>query len=148
MTSTYRILIGVLLLSSLTLSYYLAQPLALLVTVFVAVDVLISGFTGKALLEALVTPGKKKAPRNKPNQPDSAGVPSDDAVTGTVKWFSIDKGFGFIILDDEKEVFVHHRAINAKGRRVLREGQTVTLDVVQDDKGPQAQNVTVVKAAR
>ena len=66
------------------------------------------------------------------------------ATLGTVKWFSIDKGFGFIVLDSGEEVFVHHRGINAKGRRILREGQEVRLDVVEEDKGPQAQNVTVV----
>ena len=66
------------------------------------------------------------------------------ATLGTVKWFSIDKGFGFIVLDNGDEVFVHHRGINAKGRRILREGQEVRLDVVEEDKGPQAQNVTVV----
>lgn len=61
--------------------------------------------------------------------------------TGTVKWFSTDKGYGFIQQDDGSEVFVHFRSIVGEGRRILREGQTVTFDVVESDKGPQADNV-------
>ena len=60
---------------------------------------------------------------------------------GTVKWFSTDKGYGFIQQDDGTEVFVHFRSIVGEGRRILREGQGVTFDVVTSDKGPQADNV-------
>ena len=62
--------------------------------------------------------------------------------TGTVKWFSDDKGFGFITPDDEsKDVFVHHNAINGEGFRSLAEGAKVTYDVESSDKGPRAANV-------
>ena len=62
---------------------------------------------------------------------------------GTVKWFSDQKGYGFITPEDgSKDVFVHHSAIKADGFRSLREGQQVEFEVVQGPKGPQASNVT------
>ncbi|MDP4534586.1 cold-shock protein [Alkalimonas collagenimarina] len=66
-----------------------------------------------------------------------------DLITGTVKWFNEDKGFGFIEREGGKDVFVHFRAINGSGRRTLIEGQQVTFEVVDGQKGPQAENVTV-----
>jgi CspA family cold shock protein len=65
-------------------------------------------------------------------------------VTGTVKWFNDEKGFGFIQQENGPDVFVHFRAINGTGRRTLYENQTVTFEVTQGQKGPQAENVTVV----
>jgi CspA family cold shock protein len=64
---------------------------------------------------------------------------------GTVKWFNDAKGFGFIVRDDgEKDVFVHHTGINGSGFKSLKEGQKVEFDVVQGQKGPAAQNVTLM----
>ena len=64
------------------------------------------------------------------------------AITGTVKWFSEEKGFGFITRDDgEKDVFCHHSAISGGGFKTLAEGQKVRFDVVQGQKGPAAANV-------
>ncbi|MBT00322.1 MAG: cold-shock protein [Oceanospirillaceae bacterium] len=65
-------------------------------------------------------------------------------VTGTVKWFNDEKGFGFIQQENGPDVFVHFRAINGTGRRTLHENQQVTFEVTQGQKGPQADNVTVV----
>ena len=64
-----------------------------------------------------------------------------DQVSGTVKWFNEEKGYGFIQQDGGKDVFVHYSAINGTGRRTLHEGQKVTMDITQGQKGPQAANV-------
>lgn len=64
--------------------------------------------------------------------------------TGTVKWFNADKGFGFITPEDGgSDVFVHFRAIVSDGYKTLNEGQQVSFDIEQGQKGPQAANVTV-----
>jgi CspA family cold shock protein len=65
--------------------------------------------------------------------------------TGTVKWFSDDKGFGFITPDDgDKDLFVHHTGINGEGYRSLQEGAKVSYDAEQGDKGPKAVNVEAI----
>lgn len=61
--------------------------------------------------------------------------------TGTVKWFNAEKGFGFISVEEEDDVFVHYSAINSEGFKTLEEGQTVTFEIVEGAKGPQAANV-------
>lgn len=67
-----------------------------------------------------------------------------EQVEGTVKWFNDEKGYGFIEREGGKDVFVHYSAINGAGRKTLKEGQKVTMDVTQGQKGPQAENVTPV----
>ena len=63
-------------------------------------------------------------------------------ATGTVKWFSDEKGFGFITPDDgAKDLFVHHSSIQADGYRSLAEGAKVEYESEQGDKGPKAVNV-------
>jgi len=66
-------------------------------------------------------------------------------TTGTVKWFNGEKGFGFITPENgEKDCFVHHTAIEGTGFRSLNEGEKVEFDMVQEPKGPKAQNVVRV----
>jgi CspA family cold shock protein len=65
-------------------------------------------------------------------------------ANGVVKWFDDRKGYGFIEQEDGPDVFVHHSGINAQGFRSLNEGDHVTFDVEQGQKGPSAVNVTVV----
>ncbi|MCG2538160.1 cold shock domain-containing protein [Staphylococcus epidermidis] len=60
---------------------------------------------------------------------------------GTVKWFNVEKGFGFIEVEGENDVFVHFSAINQEGYKSLEEGQSVEFEVVEGDRGPQAANV-------
>jgi len=62
--------------------------------------------------------------------------------TGTVKWFNAEKGYGFISIEGEDDVFVHFSAINVEGFKTLEEGQEVSFEVVQGAKGPQAANVS------
>jgi len=66
-------------------------------------------------------------------------------TTGTVKWFNSDKGFGFIEQQSGPDVFVHFQQIvNSSGYKSLDEGQSVEFTVTQGQKGPQAENVTVI----
>ena len=60
---------------------------------------------------------------------------------GTVKWFNAEKGFGFISVPGEDDVFVHFSAIQSEGFKTLEEGQAVEFDVVQGNRGEQAANV-------
>ena len=64
-------------------------------------------------------------------------------ITGTVKWFNDSKGFGFIEQENGDDVFVHHSAINSSGFKSLQEGDRVTFEIEQGQKGPAAANVTV-----
>ena len=63
-------------------------------------------------------------------------------MTGTVKWFNAEKGFGFISREGGDDVFVHFSAIQGDGFKSLEEGQKVNFDVTKGPRGPQAENVT------
>ncbi len=62
-------------------------------------------------------------------------------MTGKVKWFNAEKGFGFIEREDGDDVFVHFSAIQAEGFKTLEEGQEVEFEIVEGNRGPQAANV-------
>jgi CspA family cold shock protein len=64
-------------------------------------------------------------------------------ANGIVKWFNNSKGYGFIEQEDGPDVFVHHSGINSDGFKSLNEGDQVTFDIEQGEKGPAAVNVTV-----
>lgn len=64
---------------------------------------------------------------------------------GTVKWFNADKGFGFITGEDGKDVFAHFSAIQSDGFKSLEDGEKVTFDVEDSDRGPQAVNINKVQ---
>ena len=67
--------------------------------------------------------------------------------TGTVKWFNDRKGFGFIRVDDEQDVFVHYSALQGEGFKTLKEGEPVEFDLFEGANGPQASNVVKTTAA-
>ncbi|ABA59062.1 cold-shock protein [Nitrosococcus oceani] len=64
--------------------------------------------------------------------------------TGTVKWFNDSKGYGFIQREGGSDLFVHYRSITGSGHRTLKEGQQVSFIEVQGQKGPQADDVTIL----
>lgn len=68
-------------------------------------------------------------------------------ITGTVKWFSDAKGYGFIERDEGDDIFVHHANIEGIGFKTLKEGERVEFDVLEEDKGPKAQNVVRLDSA-
>ena len=63
---------------------------------------------------------------------------------GTVKWFNAEKGFGFITSEEGKDLFVHFSEIQKDGFKTLEEGEQVTFDVKEGQKGPQAANVQIL----
>lgn len=62
-------------------------------------------------------------------------------MQGKVKWFNQEKGYGFIEVEGQKDIFVHYTAIQQEGFKTLKEGENVEFDVVEGQKGPQAANV-------
>lgn len=66
-------------------------------------------------------------------------------MQGTVKWFNNQRGYGFITRDDGTDIFVHYSGLNMQGFKQLEEGQSVTFDVIDTEKGKQAVNVTVIE---
>ena len=82
---------------------------------------------------------EKAAPKKKPAP--AASAPAGPREQGSVKWFNAAKGFGFLTLDDGREIFVHFRSIRGEGRRSLRDGQRVAFVVADTEKGPQAEDV-------
>jgi len=67
---------------------------------------------------------------------------------GTVKWFNSRKGYGFIAAADGNDVFVHYSSITSDGYKTLEEGDAVTFEIVQGEKGPRAENVVPCSAAK
>jgi CspA family cold shock protein len=64
--------------------------------------------------------------------------------TGSVKWFDSSKGYGFITTDGGRDIFVHYSAITTEGFKTLQDGQKVEFSVIENDKGPQAQDVKAI----
>ena len=79
------------------------------------------------------------------NPSTPVAVDNSDREMGTVKWFNVTKGFGFITRDSGDDVFVHYRAIRGEGHRTLSEGQRVEFIVVDKDKGLQAEDVITAR---
>jgi CspA family cold shock protein len=86
---------------------------------------------------SLLTPGRADASKVR-------HIRRFDMAVGTVKWFNDQKGYGFIAREEGKDVFVHFSAVGGDGWRSLEEGQAVSFDIEESDKGPQAVNVQVI----
>jgi CspA family cold shock protein len=104
---------------------------------------LLCAFAIATLATVLVTslPGGATASASGGTNLTSDGSSGEPREEGEVKWFNSTKGFGFITKDDGEEIFVHFRSIRGEGRRSLRDGQRVSFEVVNSDKGPQAEDV-------
>ena len=112
--------------------------------------VICTGFIVATLASGLIGQGSARPSRAASVGGRSGADPEDtsaqifdegDRELGTVKWFNVSKGFGFITKEDGEEIFVHFRSIRGEGRRSLRDGQEVSFVVVESDKGPQAEDV-------
>jgi CspA family cold shock protein len=77
----------------------------------------------------------------KPNSENIYFLGGCSMNTGKVKWFNAEKGFGFIEVEGGDDVFVHFSAIQTEGFKTLEEGQAVTFEIVEGNRGPQAANV-------
>ena len=101
-------------------------------------------FLAASCLVAVLAGGQSSAVDEMGDGDDYAG--DDDRETGTVKWFNVNKGFGFITRENGEDIFVHFRSIRGRGHRSLRQGQPVKFSVTQGDKGMQAENVSAVSS--
>jgi len=107
---------------------------------------LVSGFLAAIIL--LISLSIKTAPRparSKTAKPSSRAKPKDGRESGTVKWFDTNKGYGFITRSMGEDIFVHFRSIKGSGYRSLYEGQAVEFIVTEGDKGPQAEDIHIIK---
>lgn len=134
------------LIAKLVLSFVIAAIASTLTALlktgqFYDPQLLIAFFIATTATALLV--GSKSAPAASGTEKVLRKSPAEDTARerGTVKWFNISKGFGFIVKDDGEEIFVHFRSIRGEGRRGLRDGQKVSFVVAQSDKGPQAEDV-------
>ncbi len=125
-------------ISSWLYSFGIAQGLAVYLNTVLLVIIgclLVSFLHGKGLSEGS---SLKKEPR-------AVSTGQTGRETGTVKWFNVTKGFGFITRDGGDDVFVHYRSIRGNGRRFLKEGQSVEFTVSEGEKGLQADDVMVIR---
>jgi CspA family cold shock protein len=93
-------------------------------------------------LAATLLGGSSSSSTSASSSPSSSSTSSDDRELGTVKWFNVRKGYGFITRDQGEDIFVHFRNIEGKGRRAIAEGERVSFVVTNGDKGPQADEVS------
>jgi CspA family cold shock protein len=98
------------------------------------------------LVDLISTRAKAPAPVRTTSRQDSGASDEgpEGVETGSVKWFNVNKGFGFITTSRGDDVFVHFRSIRGTGRRSLRQGQSVRFDLAEGDKGLQAENVSAL----
>ncbi len=99
---------------------------------------------GLVIVSIVVTPIMIKLARGLTKRNSTRLAKTRKQAKGTVKWFNYKKGFGFIEQENGEDVFVHHNSIINGRKRPLREGQKVSMDIVQGAKGPQAENVSLL----
>ncbi len=104
-------------------------------------------FLAAACVVSFLTTGKSSSQPvlDEGDDDDEEMAGDDEREAGTVKWFNVNKGFGFITRENGEDIFVHFRSIRGRGHRSLRQGQPVRFSVTEGDKGLQAENVSVLK---
>jgi CspA family cold shock protein len=130
-----KVLAGIVLTSGITLGASLSTLPNYTVVALI--------FFAIAFLATLAVPARRR--RNRSSGTVVESDVDDGRERGMVKWFNVKKGFGFITWDDGEDVFVHFRSIRGQGHRSLTEGQRVKFMVVRGQKGPQAEDVSVVR---
>jgi CspA family cold shock protein len=135
-----KVLAGIVLTSGSTL----AEELSSLPNVGAIYMIAVLIFFAIAFVSALAVPVHRR--RNRSSGTVVESDVDDGRERGMVKWFNVKKGFGFITWDDGEDVFVHFRSIRGQGHRSLTEGQRVKFMVVRGQKGPQAEDVSVVRS--
>lgn len=123
------------------------QPVASAVVTFLVIfcAVLFGAFTGSAGRIRASAGGATRSSGSTPGNSVNRTVSSSaDRETGTVKWFNIKKGYGFITRDSGDDVFVHYRNIVGAGRRSISDDQRVSFVVIDGDKGLQADEVETI----
>lgn len=135
-----KVLSGITLASGATL----AESLAAFPDVWAIYSIVALIFFVVAFIAVLTVPAGRRRSRSSGTVVESDV--DDGRERGMVKWFNVKKGFGFITWDDGEDVFVHFRSIRGQGHRSLTEGQRVKFMVVRGQKGPQAEDVSVVRS--
>ncbi|QEW05587.1 cold-shock protein [Nitrincola iocasae] len=116
------------------------------VTAVAFVLALIAGFILSASVSlGSVSQSTRPANAQLDDEDDDYISENDDREAGSVKWFNVSKGFGFITRENGDDVFVHFRNIRGRGHRSLNEGQRVKFYVRQSDKGLQAEDVSILR---
>ena len=124
-------------LSEQGLNYYILAWI-----VFVVASVLVTVIGSHNTVDS--SPGAAESMSYDQGEAEDDDSRPEGKVKGIVKWFNVNKGFGFITTEAGEDVFVHFRCIRGSGRKSLRQGQAVRFDLSQGEKGLQAENVSVI----
>jgi len=137
------IIIAIAVASATTYLQGNALPDLMLSAAFCIATIATALLTGLPATQSAGSPRTQRdqAPAHKSSSSSPSTSASGPREEGNVKWFNVSKGFGFITLDNDEEIFVHFRSIRGEGRRSLRDGQRVSFVVADSDKGPQAEDV-------
>lgn len=130
MTTILRLLISLIFATAAVAAYQLSnsEPINLTTSASLFLPIVIA-----CILSALISPYVTSI--------NFDSFKSAEREQGTVKWFNVSKGYGFVTRSNGDDIFVHFRSIRGEGRRLLREGQTIEFSVVDGEKGPQAEDV-------
>jgi CspA family cold shock protein len=132
MTIFYRIILSAILASTATVAISKLGSAAIFFNPTTFVILLAT-----CLITAFISPAiQVQAGTGSVRRPSNA-----DREQGTVKWFNVSKGYGFVTRPTGEDIFVHFRSITGKGRQMLRDGQPVEYTVTDGEKGPQAEDV-------